>query len=1033
MSHSVQDQNAAQHGSSELAARIEAVSGVPMARVRAEDGAWCRLHSARDPLAEARQQAAALEVPEEGTAVLLAAGLGYLTEALLVRPDVRVVVIEPSAELIDACLARRDWSTELASGRLHLRRWPDVDAPSPLWQLFDRDEPAPVVFAHPVVERAAPALLRRIRSRITRTIFDGRANADARRRQAGRYLANTVRNLGAIAGSADVTAFSGLLERQPAIVVGAGPSLDRHLEALRNLQSQAVIVAVDTALRPLANAGIRPHLCVALDPSELNARHLTDLPDVRDTWLVAEPSLAPHAFSAFRDRLVMFRVADHHPWPWLERVGISRGLLSVWGSVLTAALDLAILTGADPIVFVGADLALTGGQPYCRGAAWERGWAWSTGRGRALVDQWADDIAGRTVEELTDLRGRSTKTTSHLIAFRDWLLKRMAQSSDRRYVNASGDGILFGEPLELLPLADALSQSRGSSDGIREALAAISGSTRARNKEIRAELTRSVRSVRSGHDAVTREEWEAFGRATMSAADLDLAIDAALHALTANSPPTSGAPAPAGLLPEADRAALLHSALIEVDDDNVARASDANFYLRRALEQLEHWTQSDQCRVDLPPVQPGAHMAEIDRVPPSAVLELRGEARHILAAFEDELARALDPGSGIGDRESGTRHRRQWGHEAPLPVPLLAEVWLAVARWSEESNAPDRPSVVRQVLRAVRRSDDHRRQQHGLALHIGTATPIAIPTPDDFPALTGIVGLPISTTRSGPSIVVRRAFDARPADVPWLQIFDGPVTSIAVERITDRVGRAGLTTSIGNQRAIVTPLDASASLEIDEAGGLRSCESWPRPVWGELPWGSDGGAVAWHNPDKVVLFRDRRGGHVRVADTPFRPLRCIVPDDGVPLWCGFHGGVWRWQPGQEPQLLIETPTPIHFHLEADAAIRIEAATRGPDDAALRVRRSEAWHWRPGTRELTPVTLGIEGQCTSVATSGGWIARAYPYADLVVVTSPKNEVMRLGITYPLTAAWAGGSLVVCTGDLEVLWFSDLTTRLEEAVR
>jgi multidrug transporter EmrE-like cation transporter len=46
--------------------------------------------------------------------------------------------------------------------------------------------------------------------------------------------------------------------------------------------------------------------------------------------------------------------------------------------------DIAIFAGADPIVFVGADLAYTGGRPYCRGASWEDGWAELTGRGGEL-------------------------------------------------------------------------------------------------------------------------------------------------------------------------------------------------------------------------------------------------------------------------------------------------------------------------------------------------------------------------------------------------------------------------------------------------------------------------------------------------------------------------------------------------------------------------------------------------------------------------------------------------------------------------
>jgi len=72
-------------------------------------------------------------------------------------------------------------------------------------------------------------------------------------------------------------------------------------------------VAVDTAVRPLLAAGIRPHLVVAVDPQEVNARHLCVLPDTEGMWLVAESSIRPETFDQFCGRCFIFRVSDHQP------------------------------------------------------------------------------------------------------------------------------------------------------------------------------------------------------------------------------------------------------------------------------------------------------------------------------------------------------------------------------------------------------------------------------------------------------------------------------------------------------------------------------------------------------------------------------------------------------------------------------------------------------------------------------------------------------------------------------------------------
>src|SRR5439155_23928291 len=128
-------------------------------------------------------------------------------------------------------------------------------------------------------------------------------------------------------------------------------------------------------VRPLLAAGIPPHVAVAVDPSDLNAQHLRDLPDTRGVWLVAEASVDPTVFPQFARRTFTFRVSNHHPWPWLDEHGLGRGQLQAWGSVLTTAFDLACKAGCNPIVFAGADLAYTGGLLYCRNTVYEPEWS----------------------------------------------------------------------------------------------------------------------------------------------------------------------------------------------------------------------------------------------------------------------------------------------------------------------------------------------------------------------------------------------------------------------------------------------------------------------------------------------------------------------------------------------------------------------------------------------------------------------------------------------------------------------------------
>jgi len=321
---------------------------------------------------------------------------------------------------------------------------------------LEPDSEQPVIVGDPAVMRADRDEAVRVSRLVVRAWFGARANQEARRKYAGPYLLNTLRNLPAITASADagvlVDAFVGL----PAVIVAAGPSLDAVLPAIVEHRDQVVLIAVDTAARPLLGAGVQPDIVVALDPSDVNASHLVDLPECPRTWLVGEGSLDPVAFDHFAGRTCVFRVADHHPWPWLRQHGRDRHPLRAWGSVLTTAFDLALQMGCDPIVFTGADLAFSSGRPYARGTTFEEEWRRAQAWGDALETSWAQRLAAwpETFEPGVD--GTPARTAPHLTAFRDWIVAEAARAPGRTVVNATGAGILTGPSVRQATLSEVL-------------------------------------------------------------------------------------------------------------------------------------------------------------------------------------------------------------------------------------------------------------------------------------------------------------------------------------------------------------------------------------------------------------------------------------------------------------------------------------------------------------------------------------------------------------------------------------------------
>jgi hypothetical protein len=368
----------------------------------------------------------------------------------------RVVALEPDPGVAVLMLARRDWTRWIDQGRLRLLTGPDYTGAASCGRHVDVSTP-PMVLVSPQLADHRPAEVAAARAVASRIISAAQSNADARKRFAGRYLLQSLANLPVVAREGNTAALDGLFTGRPAVVVGAGPSLDRNLPALAALQDRAVIIGVDTTLRPLLAGGVRPHIMAGVDPGEMNARHLAGVSGLDDVWLAAEGSLHPSAFEGFAGRTFVFKVSNHEPWPWLGTLGLDRGTLRAWGSVVTSAFDLALRMGCNPIVFAGLDLSYPVRRPYCAGTIFDQIWRDAMATYRCTRDQLVDDYFSRIGDlRLPDVHGRPILTTRTLVAFRDWLREQIAADGSRRFVNATGAGLLHGPRLEQAPLESVL-------------------------------------------------------------------------------------------------------------------------------------------------------------------------------------------------------------------------------------------------------------------------------------------------------------------------------------------------------------------------------------------------------------------------------------------------------------------------------------------------------------------------------------------------------------------------------------------------
>jgi hypothetical protein len=396
------------------------------------------------------------DVPD--TVFVIGCGLGAIFDAIdQANPAAEVVALEPDRTSARRFLQHRDWTAWIRSGRLSLFVGPEYPGVNAAWRPSVVPATVPLVL-DPDLERQNPDAAQEAEAVVDRLVQEARANAHARRANSGRYLLHTLANAAAIAREGDVATLAHACAGMPAIIVGAGPSLDGRLPELAAVADRAVVIACAAAARPLMTSGISPRFIVAADPTEATAMHVSALLSPRTSWLVGEGSLHPTALTPFDRRTFVFSVGDHQPWPWLRSLGITRGQLATWGSAATSALDLALRLGCSPIVFAGLDFAFTAGRPYCRGTTFESQWSVWMGAGQTF-DSICKQAINRwplTLEQ--DAEGQMVRTAPHLVSFRNWMCQQIEAASHARFINATPGGILHHAFIEQSNLSDALAR-----------------------------------------------------------------------------------------------------------------------------------------------------------------------------------------------------------------------------------------------------------------------------------------------------------------------------------------------------------------------------------------------------------------------------------------------------------------------------------------------------------------------------------------------------------------------------------------------
>lgn len=222
----------------------------------------------------------------------------------------------------------------------------------------------------------------------------------------------------------------------PAIICGAGPSLQYALPFLRQNHPRAMIFAGGSALTALSQAKIQPHFGVGIDPNpeqfeRLNRIEKLDYPFFfrsRLDWRSLQLAHGPH--------LYIPGSGGYDTSQWFEdELNLDSCAIDEGHNVVNFATDIATAMGCYPIIYVGMDLAFTENKLYTPGVL-------DINEVPAQTEEVFKNLE-EAIVEWKDIHGKAIKTCWKWISESEWISSYAKEHPEQLLLNATGHGIGF--------------------------------------------------------------------------------------------------------------------------------------------------------------------------------------------------------------------------------------------------------------------------------------------------------------------------------------------------------------------------------------------------------------------------------------------------------------------------------------------------------------------------------------------------------------------------------------------------------------
>lgn len=265
------------------------------------------------------------------------------------------------------------------------------------------------------------------------------------------FFNNYIKNIFALDEFYTVNFLKNKFEGKPAVIVSAGPSLNKNIHLLKEVQDKFIIITGPRTLGILIKNGITPDFLCEVDPQEEVYDFVKDYIDL-NIPLVFMDSASSKLVKEQKGLKII--AANQGMEKYLEEMlGVEVDSLIQGGSVAHFCMGLAVYMGCSTVIFIGQDLAYTNEKFQAEGTYAGEEIDGLKYRYENNKEEWDKDKNYSLY--VKDIYGNKVRTSSILNTYREEFEDLIESLNEIKFINSTEGGADI-KGTEVMDLKDSI-------------------------------------------------------------------------------------------------------------------------------------------------------------------------------------------------------------------------------------------------------------------------------------------------------------------------------------------------------------------------------------------------------------------------------------------------------------------------------------------------------------------------------------------------------------------------------------------------